>query len=102
MIEILHYFKDLELWELWLVYSLLWVLQDLYHQPYGEEGSVLEADVPKIPEQGEIGPTSLHTDGLEASGTRVKGFGFRTLICNSSVECSWPRVRRCGLLFPTS
>ena len=48
-------------------------MQDLYHQPYGEEGSAPEADVPKSPEQGEIGPTtSLPKAGVEASGTRLR------------------------------
>ena len=32
MIYILHYLQDPKLWELW--YSFLWVMQDLYHQPY--------------------------------------------------------------------
>ena len=33
MVSILHYLNDPRVWELW-VYSLLWVMQDLYHQPY--------------------------------------------------------------------
>ena len=32
MIKTLHYLKDPRLWEI-LVYSLLWVLQDVYHEP---------------------------------------------------------------------
>ena len=32
MIYILHYFKDLKLWE-FMACSFLWVIQDLYHQP---------------------------------------------------------------------
>ena len=33
MIEILHYLKDPKLWDLWYLLNLLWVMQDLYHQP---------------------------------------------------------------------
>ena len=33
MIEILHDLKDPKLWEI-MVYSFLWVMQGLYHQPY--------------------------------------------------------------------
>ena len=32
MTYILHYLKTPEPWELW-VYSFVWVMQDLYHQP---------------------------------------------------------------------
>ena len=34
MIQILHYLKDPKVGELWNI-SLLWVMQDLYHQTVG-------------------------------------------------------------------
>ena len=33
MIETLHYLKDPKLWGI-MVYSLLWAMQDFYHQPH--------------------------------------------------------------------
>ena len=33
MIYTLHYLKDPKLWELIMVYSLLWAMRDLYHPP---------------------------------------------------------------------
>ena len=42
MIQILNYLKDSKLREV-MVYSLLWVMQDLYYQPYHEKGAGFRA-----------------------------------------------------------
>ena len=50
MIQILHYLKDPKLLELW-VYSLLWVLQDLYHQPVDDTNPAVPIirNIPIVP-----------------------------------------------------
>ena len=42
MTETLHYLRNAKQWELWL-HSLLWVMQDVYHRPYGMKGLEFQA-----------------------------------------------------------
>ena len=48
MIYILQYLKDPKLWELWYIpyYGLLWLMQDLYHEPYYTRTALKRARCP--------------------------------------------------------
>ena len=53
-----------------MVYSLLWVMQDLHHQPY-EQKPLLRKKLPRRE------CLLLESVGFRVSGFRVQGLGFR-------------------------
>ena len=52
-----------------MVYSLLWVMQDLYHQPYEQKPLLRET----LPRRESL---LLESVGFRVSGFRVQGSGF--------------------------
>ena len=62
-----------------MVYSLLWVMQDLYHQPYDYKSFIAPSLVLRL---GWLRGFRFRGRGFRVSGFRTSGYEGNSFICN--------------------